>query len=195
MTVCPGGMLSGRGARRIEEALLRQHHKRPLGMFPLPDLCLCTGNLGQGTPDMYRPGARAFGSLPRDRPVKCVIDLEHAWSIAVTLELVLVSGRKTRTRDMQELARGNIAEDGLCGREYIKRLDLCIGDDLTAHCAQIGGHGIDDMLGAPTGYGPANRVAEDAQYQPIASAWRLLKTQHRVRAHSREDSAGAFAFK
>src|SRR5947209_20276990 len=114
-------MLPGRGARRIEEALLRQHHKRPFGMFPLPDLCLCTGNLRQGAPDMYRPGARAFGSLPRDRPGKCVIDLEHAWSIAVTLELVLGSGRKRRTCDLQELARGNIADDGAGERDYINR--------------------------------------------------------------------------
>src|SRR5204862_4613457 len=46
VAVRPDGMLASRGARGVEEALLGQQHKGPLGMLSLPDCPFSLGNLG-----------------------------------------------------------------------------------------------------------------------------------------------------
>src|SRR5215218_283874 len=69
VAVGPHGMLAFGGARLIEEALLGEQDKRPLGMFPAGDGGLAGGNLVERAAEVYGPGAPALLRFPGDRPV------------------------------------------------------------------------------------------------------------------------------
>ena len=73
--------------RRVEQALLRQQHIRPLGVPAAADGALGGGDLRQRAAEVNgrRPGARR--RRPGDRPVQRPVDLEHAGAVAVALEL------------------------------------------------------------------------------------------------------------
>ena len=70
VAVGPGGVLSGRRARRVEQALLRDDHVRPLRVLAAPDGRLAADDLLERSADVDGAGALALGRAPGDRAAR-----------------------------------------------------------------------------------------------------------------------------
>src|ERR1700745_4222315 len=77
MAVRPEGGLTTRGARFIEQTLLRDQHERALGNFSAHNLAFCRRNFVNAATEMNCPCATATFAFPWDRLTQRVIDLEN----------------------------------------------------------------------------------------------------------------------
>ena len=111
MAVRPYGVLALRRARLVEEALLGEQDKGPLGVFPAGDGGLAGGDLLQRPAEVDGPGTPALLRLPGDRAVEREVDLEDAGAVAVALEGPPIPLREVLAGNGEELARRNVEED------------------------------------------------------------------------------------
>src|SRR5579883_3380944 len=195
MAIRPDGMLACRGACRVEEALLGQQHVGTLCMLAPPDGALGVGNLSQGTTNMYGSSTQACLRFPGDRAIQRDVHFADTWAIAVALKLVLVALRQLGMGNAQQLARGDITEDGMGRGQHLQRLYLHASDDLSSQCVQVGSHRINNALRAAARNGPANSVPQHTQRQTKRRADRRLQREHGVGRDPGYQSAGTPALK
>jgi hypothetical protein len=135
---------------------------------------------------MDSSSAATFHGFPWDWTIKGVIDLEHPWTVTVAPETTLISTRQTLTCDTQQLAGGYIKQNSAGRGQSINGLDLNTGDDFTPQRAKVSSECVSELLRAPKRHWPPNGMSKDAQGQTKCRAWRLMKTQHRVRTQPGE---------
>ena len=99
------------GAGGVEETLLGEQYKEPLGVFPAGDGGLAGGDLLQACAEVDGPGPLATLGLPGDGPVEREVHLEGAGAVAVALEGPPIPLREVLASNGEELARRNIEED------------------------------------------------------------------------------------
>src|SRR5262249_40087543 len=113
VTVTPCRMLAGRGARGIEQAGLREQHKRTWRSLSLPGTSLGLADLIQRAAQMNCPGMGAFGGAPRDWPAERPIHFESRDPVTKPLQLATIRGpawswQSPVARHLHQLARSHI---------------------------------------------------------------------------------------
>jgi hypothetical protein len=78
MTVRPERVLTTRRSRFIEQTLLRDQHKRPLGAFSARNLAFRSRNFIHAAAEMNCSCATAGFRFPRDRLIQRIIDFENS---------------------------------------------------------------------------------------------------------------------
>ncbi len=170
----------GRGASRVEHALLCDQHERPLRMPAACDLVLGCGDLLERAADVHRAGAAARLGRPGHRPVERVVELEHAGSVAVARERPPVAGRQRVAGDREDLSRREVEEHAPRAAKLVERAHLAVGLDLAAERPQQRRHRVGDRLRAPDGCRPADAVAEQEQHESERRGRAIVDRTHRV---------------
>src|SRR3954447_19974068 len=135
MAVTPGRMFSGRSARRVEQALLCQQHEWSLGTLAVADCAFRCSDLDECAAKMNCPGARTVGCGPWDRAVERPVDLKDPWTVSIAFELVPITIGQPLARDLYDLARRQVEENGAGGWQVGERIDACCRHDLPAERA------------------------------------------------------------
>jgi hypothetical protein len=93
-------MLAFGGARLVEEALLGEQDKRPLGVLTARDGALPRRDLVERAAEVDSSGPLAALSCPGDRAVQREVHLEDTRTVAVTLEGIVVTLGKVLSGDV-----------------------------------------------------------------------------------------------
>ena len=187
--VRPRGVTPLRGARRVGDALLAQQQRRSVrkALARLRDrrqeLALAASDVhGARIPDRF------VG--PRNRPVERPVDLHRREAVDVALERAAVPAGESLSREPHQLVWHHVGDDhrrghALAGRDLDARrpaahghdpLDRRTGAELAPEAAEVAHEGIGQALGAATGAGPADRVAEQVE---IGAGDRAARLQDR----------------
>src|SRR6266545_3093864 len=178
VTVRPGGVLARRRARIVEQALLREDHKRLLARpAAVPRFALGTRDLCERAADVHRSRAAAGFAQPRDRAVERPVELERRGPVA---EPGRIAGQ---TGDTRKLVRRKVAENHVGARQ---RVHSARRHALAAQRAQSCRECIHHGLGAAARERPAVHVRRGAQHEAEARGRRGLERQRRVRSVSGE---------
>ena len=108
VAISPERLLISRRSRSIENTLLCDEHKGPLGVTALCDLPLARGNFLQRSAEMQRARITAFRCAPWHRCGERVIDLENARCMAKSLQPLPIARRKSLRRDAGKLPASRI---------------------------------------------------------------------------------------
>ena len=161
VAVCPGNVVAGGCARGVKESGLGEQDEGALGCVPVRHGVLGRCNVFECAAEMDGCGLSAFWRGPGDGCGESVIDFEDAWAVAVAFELATVGGGERVScagGELEELARGDVAEDEVGVGEVGELADGGVRVDATAKVADAGGEGIGEGLSTATGDGPADRV-------------------------------------
>jgi hypothetical protein len=165
VAVGPAGLLAGRSAAGIEQALLGQQDEGPLRMVPPPDRRFPGRELLQGAAEMNGTGPRALDCPPGDRPGQGPVDLEHPRTVTVVLQSLPVAPVETVAGHRQQLSRGDIEEYGPGGRQLRQAGDRPGRLDPPAEGLQVAGQRRGDLPGATLGERPADGMRGHAEHQ------------------------------
>src|SRR5882724_5790697 len=94
MTVGPSDVPTLGRPRRIEQARLRQQHKRLLRVFTAANRCLGAGYLSGGPAQVHGGSPRARSSSPPDRTGECIIHFEGTGAVAKSRKPALITYRQ-----------------------------------------------------------------------------------------------------
>jgi hypothetical protein len=94
------------------------------------------GDLFQRPAEMRRRCARTFGVGPGNRSIERIVEFEHAWSVAKTLQSAAVAWRQAITGDLDQLTGRNIEQICPGFRQFIDMLHMPSGSYLAAPGAQ-----------------------------------------------------------
>src|ERR671910_471270 len=171
MAVRPEGVLSGRGPRLVEEALLRDDHVRPLRRLAAPDGVLGLDDLSRRAADVHGSCARALLRRPRHGAVERPIELEHTGAVAVAAQRPQVAIRQPVARGADYTLRRQVEKGHHGRRELVYRGDRPSGLHLAVQRPEVGDECVGDRLRSPAGHGPAVRVAEQGEDEPERRRW------------------------
>ena len=110
VAVRPDRVLALRSARGVEEALLGEQDKGPLGVLSRATAA-SPAEISSSAPPRWTVPARRHSSLPGYRTVEREVHLEDAGAVAVALEGAPVALREVLARNGEELSRRNVEED------------------------------------------------------------------------------------
>ncbi len=161
--VGPDGVVAGGGAGGVEEALLGDEDERFFGVFVAAHGAFGGGDFFEGSAEVDGSGAAAFRGGEGDRFGDGVVDFERAGAVAESAELSAIEAGEFFAADFEELAGGDVEEDGAGGGEIGEVLDGAAGFDFAAEGLEIAGEGVGDVLGAAAGDGPTAGVGESAE--------------------------------
>src|ERR1039457_4930718 len=95
----------------------------------------------------------------------------------------------------EQLARRDVAQDQVAGREVAEAVDARGGGDASAQMGEISGKRVGDGLGAAAGNGPSDGVGHCSEYEADRRAEGLLGRQEAVGCETAEEGAGGFGAK
>src|ERR1700733_8977619 len=117
------------GAGCVEQAGLGYQDERPFGVTALPGSEFGLGYFIQGAAKMNGARAVAAWLLPRDRPIKRVIDFECRDAVTVALKMLTVSGVKASRSQLQQPPGRNITKNHPTSGHLAQGFDAPSGDD------------------------------------------------------------------
>jgi hypothetical protein len=185
-------VLSRRRARRIEEALLRDQHERPLGVATVRDVVEGGGHLGEGAAQVDGPRAPALGSAPRNRTCERVVHLENPRTGPEGPQLAPVVGRQAVSGDALQRRRRGVEQIGAQMTQLLDRLDPLIGHELTAARTQRGHQGLGELLRPAARERPPGGVGGAGEDEGHRRGERLVERDHGVRGEPGDERAGLF---
>src|SRR6516164_8050614 len=107
MAVRPKRVLATRGARFIEQTLLRNQHKRAFGDVPAHNLPFGRSDFVNAATEMNCSCATTSFGFPRNGFVERVIDFENSRRVPERFQPTAISGRQFFTGDTQKFPNGN----------------------------------------------------------------------------------------
>jgi len=145
---------------------------------------LRVGNFRERSADMNRAGPVTRGRAPRHGGVKRPIHLEHAGSVAISLEPSPISARHAIAGEANQLPRTNVAHHCARRRKLRQGFHRCGGDDLASKGSQIHRQRIRHPLRSASRERPANRVRRHHQSQRVTAGRELFERHHAVRGRT-----------
>ena len=168
---------AGRAAR-VEQALLREQHVRPLGQPAGLDVAFGRGDLGERATEVDGRRARAVGVRPRDRTVERPVDLEHAGPVpelgrASSRSGSAASRRRARSpgaasRRAAPHRRPAVRRASRPGRSHSTRPPSAL---------QHADERVGDLLRPAPRQRPPDEVGEHAEHQSVAGGDRRLRAR------------------
>jgi hypothetical protein len=134
-------------------------------------------------------GAAAIRRPPGDGARQGPVQLVGAGAVAKSAQPASIALGERVARDLQELARGEIAQDGAGGGQVAKRGDAGVHLDGSAEGTQVSRQGVGDGLGSARRDGPTPGVAGDAQDEAEGRAAGALQGEPGVRRQPGEERA------
>ena len=180
MTVCPRGVLPGRGARRIEQCVLDEQDVGPVRMASRGDLSFGRYDLRERAAEVNGRGTPRPVRGPGNRPVERPVHFEDAGAVAEPFEAPSIPVRQPIAGDRGDLTRGQVQQDCPCSGQRTQIIDPVSGHDLAAQRPQLRRQRIRDGPGTAAGHRPAMGMRDHAEDKAEGGRQRPFERYHRV---------------
>src|SRR5579871_1405712 len=154
MAVAPGGMFSGRGAGRVEQARLSYQNERPVGGWAVPSGAFGQRDFFHRSSNVNGAGLPALWRLPWDGRAQGPIDFEDTRTVAVLPKSTGKAFRQPAAAKFEKLARRDVAKDQCSLVDVVKRSDSGVRGDCSAERLEIRSECIGDQLRTAARDGP-----------------------------------------
>jgi len=188
-------VFAGGGAAGIKECVLGGEDERTVGDLAVRHGLLRGGNLPRGATKVEGAGAAAGVVQPGNGGVEGVIDLEDAGRGPEALEGAAITAREAVAGKLEELARGNIEEDGVGGGQIGQGADGAVALDLAPGLAKAGEQRGGDRLGAAAREGPADGMAHRSEDEANCHRTGSRQREKGVGSETGNEGTGALAAK
>jgi hypothetical protein len=153
-------------AGRIEHALLRDQHVRPLRVISARDLGLSRRDVSHGSADVHGTRLVQLLGCPRDRTVDREIELVCGRSVPEAAQPAPIPIGQAIAREARHLARVQVEQRDPRARQLAERDHRPAGLDATAEGGQVRRHRLDEARRATARDRPAFRMTAHREHQP-----------------------------